>query len=131
MNTQKRKGTDFEREAVELLNSKIKKSKWKRIPGSGAIGTILGEASLTSDIVGEMDFLPRKFKLEAKVGYGGAKQLALKKEWIDKVLEEAAASFSVGGVIGKFSGARSGTKVFVVLDIDTFSYLMNELADKG
>ena len=105
----KRKGTDFERLAVELLNKLIKKSNWKRVAGSGAIGTIMDEPLLQSDISGYINALPKRFKVEAKVGYGGATQLSLKKEWLDKVAEEASNSYAYPMLIGKFSGARTGT----------------------
>lgn len=127
---QKRKGTDFENLAVEILNKLIKGSRWKRIPGSGAIGTILNESFLTGDITGTVQSIPRKFKVEAKVGYGGATQLSLKKEWLDKVREQADCDYSIPMLIGKFSGARDGTKVFVVLDVETFSYLINLITEK-
>ena len=128
-NKQKIKGSAFERLAVDILNRLVKKSSWKRIPGSGAIGTILNEPLLMSDITGEMDALPKKFSGEAKVGYGGATQFALKKLWLDKVKQEADANFRVPFLIGKFSGAREGVKVFVVLDVETFAELMNMITD--
>lgn len=129
-NRQKIKGSTFERLAVELLNTKIKNSRWKRVPGSGAMGTFLGEPLLMSDIVGDVGKIPKKFSVEAKVGYGGKTQFALKKEWLDKVREEANANFRIPMLIGKFSGATDGVKVFVVLDIDTFSELINSLTDR-
>lgn len=124
-NAQKRKGSDFERLAVELLNKLIRKSDWRRIPGSGAMGTYLLEPLLTSDIKGTVDAIAKRFKVEAKVGYGGKTQFALKKEWLDKVKEEAEASYGIPMLIGKFSGAKDGVKVFVVLDIETFAEIIN------
>lgn len=126
-NPQKRKGSDFERLAVEILNASIKDSQWKRIPGSGAIGTILDEPMLTSDIIGTVKSIPKRFKLEAKVGYGGATQFALKKEWLDKIKAEADATFSIPLLIGKFSGAREGVKVFVTMDVETFASIINHI----
>lgn len=128
-NKNKRKGSDWERQVVDLLNSCIKNGTFKRIPGSGAIGTTLGEPLLTSDIVGHVDAFEKPFKIECKTGYGGASQLALKKEWLDKVREEADASFSVPLMMGKFSGAREGIKSFVAMDMDTFCYLLNKVTD--
>lgn len=128
-NKQKIKGSTFERDAVDLLNAKIKYSEWKRIPGSGAMGTFLKEPLLTADIKGNMQALSKTFRMEAKVGYGGAKQFALKKEWLDKVKEEADQNFGIPALIGKFSGAREGIKVFVVLDVDTFALLMNKITE--
>lgn len=131
-NPQKRKGSDFERLAVEILNSLIMDSDWKRIPGSGALGTILGEPILTSDIVGKVKSIPKRFKVEAKVGYNTSKdrevkQFTLKKEWLDKIRMEALQSFSLPFLIGKFSGAREGTKVFVVMDVEDFSSIINHI----
>lgn len=126
-NPQKIKGSNFERMAVEILNTLIKNSKWNRVPGSGAIGTSLNEPALTSDIVGKVDSIPRKFKVECKVGYGGATQFTLKKEWIDKIKQEAIASHSFPFLMGKFLGAREGTKVFVVMDVDEFASIINHI----
>lgn len=128
-NKQKIKGSAFERLAAEILTKLIKRSTWKRIPGSGAFGTILGEPSLTSDIVGKVKSIPKEFKVEAKVGYGGATQFSLKKEWLDKIRQEAEKTFGIPMLIGKFSGAREGVKVFVVLDVDTFSDIINHITD--
>ena len=125
----KRKGTDFERQAVEILNVLIKDSVWKRIPGSGSLGTTMGEPLLTSDISGKVKRIPKKFKAEAKVGYGGAKQFGLKKEWLDKIRQEAAATFSTPFLIGKFSGAREGVKVFVVMDVEDFAAIINHISN--
>jgi len=123
------KGTTFERLAVDILNALVKKSIWKRIPGSGAIGTSLGEPLLTADIVGKVESIPKKFKVESKVGYGGATQFAIKKEWLDKVRIEADASFSIPFLIGKFSGAREGVKVFVVTDVEVFASILNHITN--
>lgn len=130
MNKQKVKGTAFENLAVDLLNEKVKKSKWKRVPGSGALGTILDEPLLTSDIKGKVDSIPQEFDVEAKVGYGGKTQFALKKEWLDKINKEAEANFGIPMLVGKFLGAREGVKVFVVLDIDVFAKLINTITEK-
>ncbi len=121
------KGTTFERLAVEILSELIKDSEWKRIPGSGALGTSLGEPLLTSDIVGKVKSIPKRFKVEAKVGYGGAKMFTLKKEWLDKVRMEADANYSTPLLIGKFSGAREGVKVFVVTDVEIFASIINHI----
>jgi len=121
------KGTGFERLAVEILNSLIKDSEWKRIPGSGAIGTAMGEPLLTSDIVGKVKRIPKRFKVEAKVGYGGKTQFTLKKEWLDKVKMEADGTFSTPFLIGKFSGAREGVKIFTVMDVEVFAAMLNHI----
>lgn len=126
-NAQKRKGSDWERQAVEILNANIKGGIFKRIPGSGAIGTFLNEPMLTSDISGKVDSFEKDFKIEAKVGYGSATQFTMKKLWLDKVKEEAANSYGIPLLAGKFSGAREGVKGFIVMDIDTFCELINKV----
>jgi hypothetical protein len=131
-NPQKVKGSAFERLAVELLNSLIKNSTWKRVPGSGAIGTSLDEPLLQADIVGKVESIPKRFRVEAKVGYNSSKdrevkQFTLKKEWLDKVKLEAENSFSLPFLIGKFSGATKGIKVFVVMDVEDFASIINHI----
>ena len=127
------KGGAFEHDAVELLNSKINGARFKRIPSSGALGTTFGEPLLTGDLKGEVEGIKRKFKVEAKCGYNSStnkevKQFTLKKEWLDKIIMEAKDALSTPLLIGKFSGARKGVQVFVVLDIDTLAYFINEIS---
>ena len=128
-NPNKRKGSDWERQATDILNANIKRSRFKRIPGSGAIGTILEEPMLTSDIKGKVDSLEKEFKIEAKVGYGSATQFTMKKLWLDKVKAEADANYGIPLLVGKFSGAREGVRAFVVMDLDTFCNLINTLTE--
>jgi len=131
-NPQKRKGSDFERLAVEILNTLIKDAEFKKIPGSGAIGTILDEPLLTSDLIGRVKSVPRGFKVECKVGYNPSanreiKSFRLEKLWLDKLRKEADASFSIPVLLGKFSGARDGVKVFVTMDVEVFAQLINHI----
>lgn len=131
-NPQKRKGSDFERQVVEILNTIVEDGEFKRVPGSGAIGTSLMEPLLTSDVVGKVKSISKKFKIECKAGYNTSKdttvkQFTLKKEWLDKVTQEAQASFSIPLLMGKFSGAREGVKVFAVMDIEIFAQMLNEI----
>jgi hypothetical protein len=128
-NKQKTRGTKFENDATDLLNELIDNSEFKRIPSSGAIGTILSEPLLTGDIKGRINAYPKTFKLEAKVGYAHtkeAKSVSVYKEWLDKIALEAAQTYSLPVVISKFEGARKGTKVFVVMDVNVFAEIMNE-----
>ena len=129
VNKQKRKGDDWERQVVDILNSNIKRGLFKRIPGSGAIGTFLHEPMLTADVKGKIDSLEKEFKIECKSGYGSTAQFTMKKLWLDKVKEEARQSYGIPLLMGKFSGARDGVKSFVVMDMDTFCTLMNTLTD--
>lgn len=126
---QKRSGTDFERKLVKYLNRLSKYWKWKRIAGSGALGTNLGEPSLTGDVVGTSDYVPFKIRVEAKFGYGGSKQLTLKKEWMDKILSEAKSINDIPVLIGRFKGARSGVEEFAVMDINTFVTLIDYISE--
>jgi hypothetical protein len=121
----KRKGTQWERDATKLLNEFIY-GKWKRVPGSGALGAILEEPTLQGDITGkDIPGLPKGFMLDAKVGYGGSTQLTIKKKWLDKIRKEAEATYSIPAVICKFSGSRQGAQVFVVMDLEAFAELVN------
>lgn len=126
---QKRKGSQWERDAAEILNSLIKKSLFRRVAGSGALGTIMFEPSLSADVKGKVESIPQEFKIECKVGYGGATQFALKKEWLDKIKEEAARSYGIPMLMGKFSGAREGIRHFVVLDTEVFANLINMITE--
>ncbi len=133
-NPQKIKGTEFEKLAAALLNALIDKSLWKRVPGSGMLGTILGESTLVSDVKGKVNSIAKEFKVECKVGYNsskvaGVKQFVLKKEWLDKVKEEADRTFSIPLFMGKFLGAREGVKVFVVMDVQDFANLVNRVTE--
>ena len=123
VNRNKIKGTKWENDATKKLNTFA--GHWKRVPGSGAMGTILNEPLLVGDIKGKtMDFLNKDFVLEAKTGYGGAKQLAIQKEWFDKIAEEADMNFAYPGVICKFANARIGVRQFIALDIDVFGEIL-------
>lgn len=130
-NKQKIKGTDFENQVVDFLNKHIENSFWKRVVGSGAIGTQMGEPLLTGDVKGEVEGFYKKFKGECKAGYNSSvnkeiKQFTLKKEWLDKIKMEAEALHAFPLLFGKFSGARTGVKQFVVMDINNFVEIINE-----
>lgn len=134
MNKQKIKGDDWERLVVELLNKHVANSVWKKIPASGAMGTTLGEPLLTGDVKGDIEGFYKKVKAECKAGYNSStnkevKQFTLKKEWLDKIGEEAKALNALPVLFGKFSGARSGVKHFVVLDLNFFIEILNEYTE--
>jgi len=124
---QKDKGRRWERDATKKLNEKINDGSFKRIPGSGAMGTILKEPLLASDIQGSVPCLNQKLLFEAKVGYGGTKYMTIRKEWFDKVAEEAETALGIPALICKFDNVRVGTSVFVAFDIDVFADIMNEM----
>jgi len=126
VNKQKRKGTDWERKIVKIFNTKIKGAEFKRVPGSGALGTIMDESRLSGDVKGSLPFLNKGITIEAKTGYGGSKQHVIKKEWLDKVREEAEKSYTIPMLVCKFSGAKTGAKHFIVFDFDAFYEIVEE-----
>ena len=128
-NRQKDKGSRWERDLVKLLEEKNKDILVKKIAGSGALGTNLQEPLLMGDVRATFPGLTRSILFECKTGYGGSKQLTVKKEWFDKIKEEAEATFSLPAVVCKFSGARKsdGVQYFVSLDFDTFMFLMERI----
>jgi len=127
----KDKGSRFEREIVDVLNTKFKGQFWKRIPMSGAIGTIVNESNLTGDIVGKIPGFPRRIKGECKVGYAkSAKSMTIKKEWLDKLVEEASHDRSFPVLFGKFENTHSGVKYFAVLPIENFVELLSMLMEE-
>ncbi len=127
VNKQKQKGSRWEADAVILLNRYLD-GTFKRIPGSGAIGTLLGESILTGDINGRVHGFSKGFKIEAKCGYG-EKEMTIKKDWLDKIKTEAEATYSFPMLMGKFSGARSGVKHFVIFDFETFTEVFNYVSN--
>lgn len=129
---QKRKGNDFERQIAEHLNSNLLDGHFKKIPSSGAIGTQLGESLLTGDLNGEICGFPKKLKGECKSGYSNksgaeARSLTLKKEWLDKIKEEADTNYRMPIFFGKFDNVRSGVCSFVTFDLETFVLLANHI----
>ena len=126
VNKEKRKGTDWEKQFVDIILNRVERSKAKRIAGSGAMGTILEEPLLTGDVLLEFPGFPQKFRVECKTGYGGSKQLTIKKVWLDKIKEEAKNSYSIPMIACKFLDAReNGVKYFLTLDIQTFCDIIN------
>jgi Holliday junction resolvase len=126
----KRKGSNFERQLADYLNQSVEGGSFKRIATSGAIGTYLQEPSLSADVTGKVDGLPKPIKIECKVGYGGAEYLSMKREWLNKIREDAEKTFSMGILVGKFSGATkaTGIQVFVAMDVSDFAYLLNQIS---
>jgi len=124
----KKKGSKWERDAVKLLNENFPHT-WKKIPMSGAAGTILDIAVLKPDLLGKYDHFDRVFAGEAKTGYGGATQLTLKRKWFDKIAMQASEMFAVPMIFGKFSGSKSDTRYFVAMTFQAWDDLMNQVAD--
>jgi len=130
VSTSKAKGSKFEKDLVDYLNKNLVSGIFKRIPTSGAIGTLINEPFLKGDVTGKVLGIPKKLKGECKVGYGGVTQLAVKREWLNKIIDEAGQDYSIPFLAGKFSGARTkdGVQMFVILDMETFVYLLNTIS---
>ncbi len=114
--------------ARELLNRPYQgKQLWRRVPGSGALGTIMQYGQLKGDLMGKYPFLPFTFRAEAKVGYGGAKQIAMKREWFDKIREEAAGNFNeLPCVLMKYSGVHApNTQHVIAFDFETYQKIID------
>jgi hypothetical protein len=131
-NKQKIKGSSFERQIAEYLNEKLLDGHFKRIPGSGSIGTAVGESILTGDINGEIKGFPKTLKAECKFGYSNkagkdAKSLTLQKEWLDKIKQEAETNYRMPIFFGKFDNVHTGVKAFVAFDLETFIMLANHI----
>jgi hypothetical protein len=132
-NKAKIKGSNFEREVVAILNN-IKGTAWKRVPMSGAIGTLMSEPQLGGDLHGKVYGIPKGITGECKDGYNTSsdkevKSLSLKKEWLDKVAIEAENAMEIPIFFGKFDNVRSGVKIFTVMDIKIFMYLLQQIVD--
>jgi len=125
--SQKRSGSRWEREAAKELSKHC--GKWKRVPGSGALGTQLGDSSLLGDLVGYYPWFKQPIKAEAKFGYGGSKQITVKRSWIVKIRDQAGRAYAA--LILKFKGVYSGdpSAKLIVFDFETWHRMMNDLED--
>lgn len=126
-NPQKRKGTDWEKDAVKLLNRRFPDT-WKRIALSGALGTQLNMPILMSDIRGKYDHMPNDVVGECKVGYGG-KQMKIQKEWFDHIREIAEKQYALPVVVLKFEKSKKGVRHVICMDFDAWDDLMTEMAE--
>ena len=129
VNKNKIKGTAWERKVAEIFNENLTIKNWKRVPGSGALGTILEISSLRGDVKGNFNFIPQPILIEAKTGYGGSRQLTIKKDWLDKMKAEADTMYGISLLACKFLDARSGVKNFIVMDMDDFLNLISNAED--
>lgn len=132
MNKSKIKGSKWETQVAEELTKLVHNSEFRRVPGSGAMGTALGEPLLSGDISGKIKNFYKRFRGEAKAGYNHStgkevKQFTIKKEWLDKIQEEANNNYSIPFLACKFDNARVGVKHFIVLDINDFAELINKI----
>lgn len=127
-NRSKAKGDNFERKAAALLS--VHGGKWRRIPGSGSIGTNLKMSNLTGDLEGFYPWFTKGIKGESKVGYGTSRQMQLKREWFTKVREQSDADNKYPVVIVKFNdvtGGDIGSATAICINLDTWNLMMADI----
>lgn len=124
-------GDRWEREFVKKVAPYAEIAK--RIPGSGALGTLLQEARLTADAFLKYRFLNKPLKVELKYGYGGSTQMQVKREWMEKVRMQARDNNYIPAVGIKFRDVLSGDKesatwiCFAIEDWNGLVEYLNEL----
>lgn len=127
---QKEKGSRFERQAADVLS--VNGGAWKRIPGSGSLGTNLNLTYLTGDVHGTYPWFKKPFKAENKVGYGTAKQITLKREWVTKNREQSAADNKYPCLLLKFNNVTSGdidSSRLICFNFDTWNTMMSDIEE--
>lgn len=123
------KGNRWERLCAKKLSKKF--GKWRRMPGSGAYGTLLGDASIACDLKGEYPWW-NQLSGEAKYGYGSSKQMTIKREWMQKIREVAKRSNAHACVLLKFKDVRAGdiaSSEWICFDFETWNNMMKDLDD--
>jgi len=128
-NTAKRSGTYFENVAEDFFND-TGLSTAKRVIGSGAFGKIWRDPRLLGDLNINFPFLRKLILAELKFGYGGPTQITVKREWIDKIIEEAKILDKYPALIFKFKGARGKSSKMVCFDWDAFVEIMRDCCDE-
>lgn len=125
----KRAGNRWERESADELSEHG--GEWKRIPGSGALASLAKVPMLGGDLVGKYPWFEKNFRGEAKYGYGGSKQMTLKREWFQKIQTEADRVDDHPCVILKFKNVTTGdsSAKIICFSIETWNELMEELED--
>lgn len=129
-NRSKQKGDTFERKAAKMLT--INGGTWRRIPGSGSIGTNLKMSNLTGDLEGHYPWFKKGIKGESKVGYGTSKQMQLKREWFTKVREQSILDNKYGVVVVKFddvTGGDIGSATAMCINLDTWNLMMKDIQE--
>ncbi len=128
-NTSKRSGTYFENVAEDFFND-TGISSARRIIGSGAFGKIWREPRLLGDLYINFPFLKKPILAEAKFGYGGKTQITVKREWIDKIIEESKVLDRYPALIFKFKGARGKSSKMIAFDWETFVEMMRDCCEE-
>jgi hypothetical protein len=127
--TPAKKGKRWEREAANNLTKG--EGQWKRVPGSGALGSRIGDASLKGDAVGRYPWWRRPFRAEAKYGYGTSRQMQLQRAWVQKIRDQSKGSDSLPCLLLKFKNVTTGdpSAKLIVFDFETWNKMMDSLAE--
>jgi hypothetical protein len=128
-NPAKRSGTYFEDVVADWFDN-LPDVKAERIIGSGAFGTMSKEPRLMGDVYIRWDQLDKPILAECKFGYGGKTQLTVKKEWVDKIVEEAVSGNRYPALIFKFKGARGGNSKMICFTWDTWKEMMEYFGER-
>lgn len=116
-------GNRWERELVKELGG-------RRQPNSGAFGTLHKDASLTGDALLAYSWLSKLLHIECKYGYGGSKSLSLKRDWIEKVREEARRARRYPALALKFRDVTGGDREsarLICFDLETWKAITKEI----
>lgn len=127
---QKDKGSRFEREAASDLS--VSGGSWKRIPGSGSLGTNLNISYLTGDLEGHYPWFGRAIKAENKYGYGTSQRMTILREWLIKVREQAGKDNKYPCLLLKFdsvTGGDIGSAKLICFNFDTWNRMMADLEE--
>jgi hypothetical protein len=124
----KNSGRNFEYMTEDFFNTDI--SKARRIIGSGAFGVISREPRLLGDVHIKFDILNKPILAEAKWGYGGPTQITLKREWVEKIIQQSEVAGKYPALIFKFKGARGKSAKMIAFDWETFIEIMRTLTKK-
>ncbi len=125
-----RKGKKFEGETAALAGK-----YGKRVPHSGAIGTITGIGRLAGDAVWLLPWLDDNIiALECKHGYSDKgeerKSLRLKRDWFDKHLAQAQAMNFYPAFAMKFKfTAENGISKFVLIPFPVMEKILKHMDD--
>ncbi len=130
MTSSKRKGSDFERWLAKRLSELLEDSFWKRVPGSGALGTQLRESLLAGDVYGYLrdDLREFAFVFESKYGYGGKNQVSFKRGWIEQAKEnqQQRGPDFIPAIAFKFKEAKKNNTV-ICFELSDFVELLNRI----
>jgi hypothetical protein len=123
----KRSGKRWERDASKELSG-----DWTVVPGSGAFGPLMNDSSLYGDLIGAYPWFEKKFRADAKFGYGGNTQMTIKRDWFTKIRDEATKNGNddYPCVILKFKNVRSGdtgSSKVMCINLDVWNDMMAHL----